>query len=314
MTSARLFSGSQLSEQLAVRVMKLNNDINRAVDAAEKMRLQTDLIKTIEEISFPNLVAIAEAKIEINDICKSVVLNDYWRNSLESLTPTEEAKSEKPVSEFKHKSIATIHPFDMLKGLYFYNLFLKLLHAEELSKEEKYKKAEDCLRHSAEYGYFSALNALCIEGMLKLKHNNPSLDMLQEVMKFAMQAAKLHRTPGYFLLSNVCHELSRYTKPLLEDANQVIKKMYFTEAYKALCKAEKLEPVSKNMIHNAYKGKSIWQAANNQVTSWLDAKEKLVARSNGLLQPSDMMQAMKQINGETLNEKSSPRIKKDIYR
>jgi hypothetical protein len=187
-------------------------------------------------------------------------------------------------------SVPTISDYDQVKGFYIYQAYLKGLKEEEPSLEF-IKTAEEYLTRSSDHGCYFAMNALCTHGLTFLKSLAQPEEIREagdKVMKYAEKAADLHWTPGYMLLSNVFQELSLYVKALYPGDPIVSKEQHYLRALNALWVAQKLEPYSKDMVSNAYLGKTIWEATYGQVKTWFAARVRLQGLSNGIIRENDV--------------------------
>lgn len=250
--------------------------------------------KIIHCLPFESIIKIAMESKEVNRVCYLPIFQkkweDYWR--FYGPNPKELAAiNQKPINEYY--PIVTMSCFDLLKGIFVYQGYLKLVKKQKMTAE-LYSEAEKYLKLSAQYGCFLAINTLCKEGLSLLKEakDESTVYVLSDrIIKYAEQAATLYWTAGYYLLANVYRELSLYTDILFKCPKRFSAQLFYRESLQALCIAEQLENISAAMIHNAYQGKSLSEASVGKFISWSYAKANLIKASTGLITQYDLDKA-----------------------
>lgn len=213
----------------------------------EKSDLSTEkeaiLVNAIEKTDMALLIRAALGNAKLNSLCRHPSLNDIWDEKwrLCGLNPTEltghPRDPTRPIHEYTPQP--TIHTFELLKGIFVYGQYKHHVSARE-EKPKTYAGAY--LRLAAYLGYFPALSGLCKQALAK-----NTAESLQQAGFYALKAAELYWTPGYFLLAITTYNL----------ANRGSNELLYKEALLCLIMAEKLRPGSEAMINNAYQGKSV---------------------------------------------------------
>ncbi|KTC79543.1 hypothetical protein Lche_1563 [Legionella cherrii] len=235
--------------------------------------------RVIKNLDHDLLFKLAMINPEIDKICKSPELKSHWEDlwRLCGVNPKERAEQNGlPVHEYQPMcTVASC--FDLLKGLYLYEIYRSTFKDKEHT-DEFYRDAEEFLAASGLYGCFFALNALC-QGGLDLLKQEFNEDIARKVILYAQVAAKYYLSAGYLLLGNSYQELLNYeNQPSLVGLN--LRHLSF----KAISVAERLESYSHPMINNAYQGKSLSEASNGQITNFSQA----LLRSQKYLQLSPL--------------------------
>lgn len=258
----------------------------------ENTDISEDTVKFITEMDEGILLKLAIIDNEIDQFLQAhdfqVFWDGLWRQCGASLS--ELILDTNAVQEYV--PLVTISSLELLKGFYIYQAYLGLIKNETMTPE-LFSTVLDYLKLSANLGCFFALNVLCIEGLALLK-TNPNAALANEILAYAKSAADLYWTPGYLLLANVYQELSLYSSLMFPKGQdeQVNKKYFFQQASIALTMAQLLEDHSQPMINNAYQGKTLWQASDEQLKSWVHAKMRLEHLSNGLLKTLEFDKAL----------------------
>jgi hypothetical protein len=273
--TAKFFS-SPVNEEKFSDVVKLSTAFENSPPDKESV-YRSELVKTIAAIPLPSLIAKTQNDRKLEAVCQSDACKQFWGNVLEKIPNGNQEK--------KYQPMVTASNFDQVRGIFLYDTFLKIREKTAIPKALK----ENCLKSAAGYASFSALNALCIEGLQLMKTQEATQDLAKQIRDCAEKAALLYWTAGYFLLSNVYQELSQYTVALFQDTDFSIKKQYYLKAYEALCIAEMLEPYSAPMINNAFHGNTLWQSINLQMTSWNSLKIHLRDSAKSLLSDDDAL-------------------------
>lgn len=253
------------------------------------------LRKLICRLDAAVIIRLAIASTDIQRFCEADLFKNHWEDlwRQSGMNPRELALvNHEPIRE--NQPIRTLSCFALLKSFYIYQGYRRLTKENEMS-DEIYEQAKEYLKLSAHFGCFQALNVLCIEG-LKLLRNKPDITIATAILGYAQQAANLHWTPGYFLLSTVYQELIFYRRAIFPSDPNVSGKVLLTKAFIALHTAQKLEPFSNEMLNNAYQGKSLQEASKGKFKNWFLAKQRLLELSNGLLILSDKFYTI--INGQ----------------
>lgn len=203
---------------------------------------QVALANEIEKIDFALLIRAALGNPKLNTLCKHPSLNDIWNEKwrLCGLNPPrtgEPPQAGKPIHEYKPQS--TLHTFELLKGIFVYGQYKRHLKAEE---DTVRAYAPPYLQLAGYLGYFPALSGLCKQALAKKS--------LKDALHYALKAAELYWTPGYFLLAITTYTLA------MQDNNE----SFYQTALLQLIIAEKLMPHADDMINNAYQGKSVARA------------------------------------------------------
>lgn len=227
------------------------------------------------------LLKLAVINPEIDEMCKVAELGSYWEALWYRCGVNPEGEFSVLEPPHAYLPMPTLSCFELLKGLYIYQLYRNSAANSESDLNEL-----AFLILSANLGCFFALNALCREGIKKInKEFDP--DLAKQIIVIAEFAAKLYWTPGYILLATVYQELS--AQPQLFSATNFkdTEQMLFRQALQALYIAQKLENYSRPMINNAFQGKTIAEATENKFKTWMQAKIQLMNASNGLLTYED---------------------------
>ncbi|WP_058535204.1 DUF5630 domain-containing protein [Legionella saoudiensis] len=226
----------------------------------------------IEEYDTEVLFKLAFADPEFDALCKSPNLEPHWVNlwRLCGTNPREEAEeNHKPIQEYS-PMFTVSSCFELLKGYYLYQAYLSLIEeaGDELSEAEL-EEAKKLLMAAADCGSFFAMNALCREGLLRLKKSF-NTDVALLVLHYAELAAELYLSPGYLLLGSVCQELIRYQN------NSNWTPIQFTQlAFKSYAIAKYIEPISGPMLNNAFQGQTLEQASNGAFSTFFGAQQRM---------------------------------------
>lgn len=250
--------------------------------------ITADLEKFITSTDDGIILKLAIINPQIDRICQAPVFDSYWKKLWQQCGTNPDLSTSEPVHQYA--PIPTLSCLQQLKGLYLYQLYLELTKKGETLSADECQNANEYLALSAHYGCFFALNALCDQG-LKYHAQHPSDKLATEILGYAQQAATLHWTPGYILLSSVCQELAAHITDTETETG--IQCAYLNQALQALSLAQKLEPYSQAMTKNAYQGKTLFEASDGNVSSWFQAKIRLINFSKGILTISSMHQADK---------------------
>lgn len=277
-----------------------SNETNSNTITIEALKGVLDKNKT----DLSTLIKLAIVNNKIDAICKSPQFDEIWELQWRrSYTPDRHDYEHKADHTHEYDPIPTCSCLNLLKGLYIYNAYHDLVTGKEITQELR-TDAKAYLKRAAEFGCFYALNALCVNGLhiarkLKNQENGQKkveiYSLLDQVLKYALQAADLYWTPGYYLLANVYQELTLYAETLFPQVPSTkSKKLLYSEALIALNVAQKLEDNSTAMINCAYHGKSLKEATRNKFTGWLPAKLKLKEKYGNLLKDTDVRYLMTQ--------------------
>lgn len=192
--------------------------------------IDADNVLLIEEIKKMDLALLIKSAINdpiLNAHCYHPALDEYWneRWRKSGRNPKEKADiNHKPIHEYKPQ--ATLHTFELLKGIFIYSHYLRL-------KNKKEQLAESYLQLAALLRNYAALNIL-------FKRHFMEPDGQAQALFLAQTASESYRTPGFILLAMLYYQQGRYQDALFN-----------------LIMAELLIPHSENMVNNAYQGKSI---------------------------------------------------------
>ncbi|MFA6302123.1 MAG: DUF5630 domain-containing protein [Legionella sp.] len=271
-------------EQAKLKTIKSLNDLpNRTIIYNGFIRYDSQL-----------LLKLAIIDPDINKIGSDAQFSDFWIAQWTKIMGRD------------YESIPTVTCFDLLKSFYLYNEFQRILQKKILTPALVIQ-AEDALTIAAYYGYFPALNSLCIHGLGILRDEFDPL-VADKVVLFAKKAATLYGSPGYLLLSNVYQELYPYQlKNVYPGADLRIK------AFDAAVIAQKLEDISSPMLKLAYSGKSLREASDGQIKTFGDALMRL--RSMMPLTPEELNEVYTRADKsatdyrETIKEQNSVTIK-----
>ncbi|KTD73311.1 DUF5630 domain-containing protein [Legionella tucsonensis] len=236
-----------------------------------KNRFDSDYLNRLIKNLDPELLfRLAMVNPEIDKVCKSPELEAYWENiwRLCGINPKEAAAlNQESVHEYQ-PMITTPSCFDLLKGLYLYEVFRKTFKDMEHT-EEYYKDAEEYLAVSGVYGCFFALNALCQGGFALLEHKFDE-KIVEKIVFYAKIAASYYLSAGHLLLANVYQELLKY-----QNQTNLVGLNLRLQSFQAMNVAKKLEPYSAPMLNNAYQGKTLFEASNGQIISFSQALVRL---------------------------------------
>lgn len=235
--------------------------------------------RVIKNLDHDLLFKLAMMNPEIDTICKSPELKSHWEDlwRLCGVNPKDSAEQNgMPVHEYQ--PMCTVPScFDLLKGLYLYEIYRQTFKDKERT-DEFYRDAEEYLAASGLYGCFFALNALC-QGGLDLLKDEFNEEIARKAILYAQVAAKYYLSPGYLLLANTYQELLKYqNQPSLVGLNLRLL------SFQAISVAKRLESYSNSMLNNAYQGKTLSEASNGQITSFSQA----LLRSQKYLQLSPL--------------------------
>ncbi|KTD34024.1 DUF5630 domain-containing protein [Legionella israelensis] len=215
------------------------------------------------------LLKLAIVNPEIDALCRSPELDDYWQELWRQAGENPSKKeSGSQVATQEYLPMSTVSCLDLLKGLYLYEAYQSLLEKEEMT-EQLIEDAKDYLYSSAEHGCFFALNALCVNGLALLKSRFDP-DIASRVIYYANLAAKYYLSAGYLLLGNVCCELLLYEE---EDIFRGMNLRFMS--FNALVVAKMLQDISMPMINNAYQGKTLEEASHGAIKNFSHALERI---------------------------------------
>ncbi|QLZ69073.1 hypothetical protein FOLKNPGA_01855 [Legionella sp. PC1000] len=221
-----------------------------------------EIIKNLDQALVFRLAMINS---EIDKACKSSELEAYWQDiwRLCGINPKEAAGlNHEPVHEYQ-PMITIPSCFDLLKGLYLYEIFRGTFKDKDIEhSEEFYKDAEEYLLASGLYGCFFALNALCKGGLDLLEHKFDE-KIAEKIMLYAKIAANYHLSAGYLLLSNVYQELLKY-----QNQTNLVGLDLRLQSFQAMSVAKRLEQYSVPMLNNAFQGKTLTEATNGRISSF----------------------------------------------
>ncbi|MCW8385604.1 DUF5630 domain-containing protein [Fluoribacter dumoffii] len=254
--------------------------------------------RTIKNFDQELLLKLAIANPEIDKICKSQELESHWEDlwRLCGLNPKEYAQGNgKPVHEYQ-PMCTTPSCFDLLKGLYLYETYRKVLKNKE-DKSEFYKDAEEYLATSGLYGCYFSLNALCMGGF-ELLSQEFNEEIAKKIIFYAQIAAQYYLSPGYLLLANCYQELLKY-----QDQSNLTGLNLRLLSFKAMSVAQRLESYSGPMLNNAYQGKTLSEASNGKLSSFSQALFRLQTYLG--LSAGEIEIAMMEANHEATLIKSS---------
>lgn len=228
---------------------------------------KTPLLEKILECKEDSLFKIALQNPRVDRLLQSTDLNKYW-NDLWRRAGVNPAgcqhNSAKPLHEYQ--PMATISSFNLLKSLFVYEGYRKLINTEKMS-QALINNAAEYLVLAAKSGCFFAMNALCENGLKLLKERFDE-KLVQIILYSAQSASKLYWTPGYLLLANVYKELNQY-----KDQGLLLRSMHLSlMAFESLVIAQTLESMSGAMINNAYQGKSLKTASGDKSFSQIKMK------------------------------------------
>lgn len=235
---------------------------------------KTDLKNLILKLDTATIIKLAICEPAIQHLCKNPIFNGHWENLWRQcgMNPSELAHiNKKPIRELT--PIPTISCFDLLKGFFIYQGYRKLIKENPMS-EIIFLQAKEYLEYSASFGCFQALNVLCMEG-LKILETQKDITIAQSVLFNGMQAARLHWTPGYFLLSNIYREFILHKDLFSEKNSSFTHTTLALQAFISVLIAHKLESYSASMLNNAYQGKSLQEASGDKFTNWFITKNSL---------------------------------------
>lgn len=240
---------------------------NRLIKLQQNDTLQ--FYKTITEYELDALMKLTEKYPEIADLCQSPDFNQHWENVIRHSgknPPSQASINGLPVHQYLPQW--SILPFAFVKGLHAYNKYLLL------TKTGKRGAAENALALAIKYGNFNGMNAFCKKSLLQLQ-NHFDLALLYKVIAVAERAAKLHCTPGFLLLANIYLQVSALTSLIDEKVQSKLEKEYLLLSFQSIIIAENIQPISQEMVNNAFQGKSIQEAVGNETMTWGSWKEKI---------------------------------------
>jgi hypothetical protein len=292
----RLRKFIQLTEQenkLQEQVLKAVTDSEIVSSSAERTKTLDHLHELITKADLNCLLKLVLNNLKMNTVCNRSCFESFW-DEVWRLCGTNLEKEAKNNNEAiqEYLPISTVSSFELVKGFFVYQGYLKAVKNQEMNTA-LIQTADEYLSLASDFGCFFAINALCREGLRLL----PSIKNDQEyvrtlakkILHYANKAADLYWTPGYILLSNVWHGLARYALVLFPEGDaKISQKEFFMGALNGICVAHKMEVFSGPMIHDAYQGKTVFEASNKQLSSWTQAKLRLVALSRSLLQIHDL--------------------------
>jgi hypothetical protein len=233
-----------------------------------------------------SLLKLAIATPRIDKLLSLPVFQAYWNLCWQKSGP-------QTPSLLTYETMSTISSLELLKGIYIYEGYRKLIQDMPSDAPDLLLQAEEYLSRAGDFGCYYAINVLCTEGLkttLQIEDVETKQNKVQKILHYAKKAADVYLTPGYLLLSSVYHELTAQSGTIFED-NGCTEKYYFFQAILALQLAHKLEPYSFPMIHNAYQGQTINEVSDNKIKSWFQFKTRLQTLSKGLLTIIDVNKA-----------------------
>jgi Family of unknown function (DUF5630) len=219
-----------LSDEQNAQIDKLRSlsKTNNQQNQGAKIAVDT-ITKMIEKTDLALLIKASTIYPEIDTLCKMNELTSHWDKQWRDCglnTPKELKKNPNPLPFHEYKPQPTIPTFDLLKGIFFYGQY-------KLNRNgDKKDLANDFLKLAAHLGYFAALSAL-VKKAIEDKDGISAYN-------YATKTAQLYWTPGYLLLAVVNYSFKNYSESLL---NVIV--------------AQKLHAFSKDMLINAYQGKTM---------------------------------------------------------
>lgn len=256
------------------------------------------LLNDITEADVSTVLKAALSDPKFDAACRLPQLEEHWKNLWRQCGPKEPQTVE-------YLPMSTLSCFELLKGIFVYEGYRKLINESKDLTTIPISEAEDYLTLAADCGCFFALNALCVRGLelaADLADTELRKTKIAKVLSYAEKCANWYWTPGYLLLSNILQELSAIDVALNQDVDKLAyKEKLFSEALEAMQIAQKLEEISENMIHNAYQGRTIKEASKNKITSWLQAKLKIQEQANGLLKHVDVATPNERVKSKVKN-------------
>ena len=252
----------------------------RLISEFEVDSLDSLIFHNITEMSLDTTLKMAFADPEFNQVCMLPGFENLWEQQWRQCGPLV------PIP-IEYLPMRTVSCFDLLKGLFVYEGYRKLLKEKDTLSVEVIFEAEKYLTLAADCGCFFALNALCVEGLKQLptlSERDIVMEKIDKIIEYAKKCANVYWAPGYLLLSNVLQELTLITGACIDIDEEIYKKYLFVDAMEALYMAQH----PRLCIHNAYQGKTIKEASHNEITSYFLAKIHLRERANGLLSSSDI--------------------------
>ncbi len=259
--------------KLSMVELELEKEMVSLISARDLERLK----QKIKAIDLHSLIRICIKNKAINVICQHTVFDEYWNAIWKKCGPTNH-DTNVPIEYFPINTVCT---FDLIKGFYVYEQYRKLVNENETSAAILIA-AKEYLEFSAELGCFFALNALCYHGLRILHEATDSHEveaLFTKILAYASHAATLHWTPGYFLLGNVCDAIMDCATNMVDEYGSLNKKLLLSDALRALTIAQKLEPYSSSMQHNAYQGKSIQEASGGKFVDWFQFKRYIETKA-----------------------------------
>lgn len=262
----KLTQEEQVKKEQIYRYWNLNKDpANPSLLHNILTKYDTDLLLKL---------AISDPQFDL--LCKLPVFEAHWVELWRQcgINPREEARTNhQPVQEYV--PMATVPScFDLLKGYYLYTIYRNLVDDEQKLTKEQRKDAQELLQASADCGCFFAINALCKNGLLSLRHQF-SMDILLIILQYAQKAANFYLSPGYLLLGTVYQELISYQNKIAFNSYKFAEMAF--EAYEV---AKKLESLSQPMFTNAYQGKTLYEASNGAFSTLFEAQLRLQKHLN----------------------------------
>lgn len=204
----------------------------------------------------------------INTFLADKEFEPYWQNlwRLCGVNP-KEAALENNQAIHENLPLITVSCYQLVKTHFCYEAYRKLTDNGINESSPRGGMLIAILNAAALEGSFFASNAFCTNGLRLFLENHEKVSGLRElIISLAKNAAKIHFTPGYYLLANV------YAAVANAESNEVIAKEFRKKAYTALCLAQKLQPYSTASLNNAYQGLTLEQASNGKFKSWFHAK------------------------------------------
>lgn len=219
------------------------------------------------------LIKIAENYKAMGDVCKSPILHEYWLNHWR--------KIQNPANNYQMQEQPLINHFDLYRGYYFYLLAIDAFDnghnamsqgvIEYLSKGQSYDSFHATCQLN---GYF--LNAI------RETATQDGIDF-SAVLQSLHQLAKLHLTPGYFLLARTHFELAQFDKRFADNENKQAIASNYSLALRYFYMAEQLVPYSQQSIANACLGTDFIKYFNLENLGWPGYKELIIEQAGNRL-------------------------------
>ncbi len=271
-------------EEKAYQAILLVKRESKEEEKSAELSVSKPVFNCIIGIDLAVLIKIALKYPLINALCESPQFALHWQEQWRQSglnPPGEFHRSELPTHEYA--PMPTISCFQLLQGLYIYKTYRKRYAGFDKLTPALQEEAREYLELSSKLGCFFAINVLCKQGLERLEEAKPDRQLVFQMLDLAKKAADLYWTPGYLLLSTVTQELSLYADALFKDKYLLPQQIFFRDALVALKVAQKLEKDSEAMLNNAYQGKTLEQASQGAIRSWLQANVRLKNFSNGFI-------------------------------